>query len=157
MLKSLFISSVFTLSFHVFAEELSKVDSEALDKTMGLLKDKSERQEVIDENPDAKKTDDMVKNLLGEGQEMEQAYAAAAEIFRKMASENKGDVGGMMKQLQDAQKDPESFYNSLNEDQKKMIQNLGKSAERRNEQNKPWIETQLNLHFGVKGIPQAIT
>lgn len=135
--SSLFASSVMTLSITVFAEELSKVDSEAMNKTVEMMKSRSQRQQQIGENKDAEKADEMAKSLLGDGAELDSAYAAAAEIFRKLATDSNGDMGDMMHKLQKAQQDPEGFYKTLSPEHKQMIKGLAEKAKARKQQQNP--------------------
>jgi preprotein translocase subunit SecD len=133
LIKSLFISSVVTLSLHVLAEEMSSADKEALQKTMQLLQNPNERQEVINSSSDANKADQMAKQLVGE-ENLQDVYRLAAQVMRKLAIENKGDSQSMVKEMQQAQKNPEAFYNSLSDGQRKEIMEMRRKIKERNEQ-----------------------
>ena len=129
VVHSLFTWAVCALSFNVLAEELNKVDSEALDKTVQMLNNPVAREGAIKENGDgAKKADKMAKDLMGSDANVQEIYKAAAEIFRKMASDNNGDLDKMMEAMGKAQQDPEGFYKTLSPEQKEMIKNLGDKA-----------------------------
>ena len=125
MYKFIFIC-VLSMSFgrSAVSGELSQPDQEAVVKTEELLNSRSKRQEVINDSSKAKSADDMARKLMGDGQELDDLYKAASEIFRNMASQNQGDGDAMSKQLEAAQGDPEAFYNSLTDEQKAMISNL---------------------------------
>lgn len=131
IIRSLFLSSVLSLSITVFAEELSKIDSDAIDKTVELLNNPSQRQQVIDNNDGAKKADQMARQLLGDGADLQQVYKAAGEIFRKLANENNGDLNKMLEKMAEGQKNPESFFNSLTPKERAMVQSLGQKANER--------------------------
>jgi hypothetical protein len=119
--------SVASLTFFVFGEEAIH-NKEALDKTMSLLKNRAERESFMQDNPDAKKTDLMVKDLVGEGADLEKVYQLSAEILRGLSSENGGDVNSMLKTIQEAQGNPEAFYKSLSPEHRQLIKELGSSA-----------------------------
>lgn len=136
-INSMFFSAVFSLSIQVFAEELSKVDTEALQKTVELMNDRSQRNEVIKESPDAKKADDMTRKLFGDGAELDAAYKAAAQIFRKLANDNNGDLHQMMDQIKKGQQNPEAFYKNLGPQERELIKNLSKGVEDRTKKAKP--------------------
>lgn len=137
MMGSLFASSVLTLSVTVFAEELHKIDAQAMDKTVQFLKSKSEREQYIKDNPDAQKADGAVKQILGDGADTDSAYAAAAAIFRQLATDSNGDFSEMMKKMGEAQSNPEAFYKSLSPEHKAMIKGLAEKAEARKQQPHP--------------------
>lgn len=137
VINSLFFSAVFSLSVQVFAEELSKVDSEALQKTVDLMNNRSQRNEMIENNPGAKKADDMTRKLFGDGAELDAAYKAAAQIFRKLAAENNGDIQKMMEQINNGQKNPEAFYKNLGPQERQLIKNLSKGVEDRTKNSNP--------------------
>ena len=126
----LFTSAVFALSFNVLAEEaLNKVDSEALENTIKMMQSPQGRQKAINENGSrAKKADQMAQDLMGSDANVQEIYKAAAEIFRKVASDSDGDMEKMMEIMGNAQKNPEDFYNSLTPDHKQMIKSLGEKA-----------------------------
>ncbi len=131
LIHSLFISAVLSLSFSVLAEELSNVDSQALEKTVQLLQSRSERQKVIDESEDAKKADKMVKDMMGGDQEgVKETYKAAAAIFRSMANAHNGDAEGMVEATSKAQQNPEQFMQNLSPEQKAMIKKLSERIEK---------------------------
>ncbi len=137
ILNSLFFSAVLSFSFQVFADELSEVNSKALEKTMELLQNKSQRDQFIEENPQAGRADNNSKQLFGDGAQLEQAYKLASEIFRKLATENNGDVTKMLEQITNGKQNPEQFYKSLDASQKKLILDLSKGVEERNKKAHP--------------------
>ncbi len=123
-----FISAVVTLSLSVLAEEMDEVNTEALNKTIELLNSKSQREGVINDSKEAQKADRMAQDLMGNSENMDELYQAAGEIFRKLANDSNGDLQKMMRSLQEAQKNPEQFYNNMTDEQKAMIKNLGEKA-----------------------------
>ena len=129
LLRSFFMSAVFTLSLTVFAEEMSAVDSESMEKTIELLNNRAQRQEKIDSSPDAKKANDMAKKLFGDGADLNQVYKVAGELFRKLATDNNGNSISMMEILSNAQSNPEEFFKNMTPEQQEMIRSLGKKVE----------------------------
>ncbi len=113
------------------------MDSEALQKTVDLMNNRSQRNEMIENNPGAKKADDMTRKLFGDGAELDAAYKAAAQIFRKLAAENNGDIQKMMEQINNGQKNPEAFYKNLGPQERQLIKNLSKGVEDRTKNSNP--------------------
>ncbi len=122
------MSAVFTLSFSVLAEEMDEVNTESLNKTIQLLNSPNQRKGAIDESKEAQKADRMAQELMGSGENLDELYHTAGEIFRKIANDSNGDLQQMMRTLQEAQKNPEGFYNNLTDDQKSMIKQLSEKA-----------------------------
>ncbi|MEM7646286.1 MAG: hypothetical protein AAF203_05210 [Pseudomonadota bacterium] len=137
LFQSLFYSAVMTLSISVLADDLGKMDAKSLEDTISLLKSKSQRQQVIDESPDAAKADAMAKNLLGDGADLEGVYSAAANILRSLAASSKGDASDLMKKVSDAQNNPEAFLKSLSPEQQAMIKKLATQAQGRQKKPNP--------------------
>lgn len=127
--RTLFSLAVCALSLSVFAEELSKVDSDALANTVKMMNSPTERQGVIDNSDGAKKADAMVKSMMGNEEDTQAVYKVAAEIFRSVAQENGGDLQSIIQTIGKAQSNPEEFYRNLSPEQKKMIMDLSKKAE----------------------------
>ncbi len=115
--------SVILLSITCLADEAS-INQEALEKTVNLLKDKGQRQELINKDDGAKKANDMAEKLLGKGANLEKIYELSAEILRDLANKHKGDDSAMMKEMGDAEQNPEGFLKSLNEVQRAKIKAL---------------------------------
>jgi len=112
----------------VFADGLSSVDTEALNKTIELLNSPEQRNQFIGENEEAQKTDRMVKDLMGDGLNTTQMYHVAGEIFRKLAQDNNGDADKLIESLEQAKRNPEGFYQNMTAEQKEMIRQLGDIA-----------------------------
>lgn len=130
IVHSLFMSAVISLSMTVVAEELHKVDAEALEKTVQLLNSSAQRQEVIENSDQAKRSDDMVRKMMGGNeQNVDETYKVAAEIFRGLAKDNNGNLQDIMQAVGQAQQNPEGFYKTLSPEQQAMIKALGEKAE----------------------------
>lgn len=135
MIKLLFKFSVMILTTSVFAKDLYKVDPQALEKTAQLLENRTQRDEAISKNKDANKADLMARDLMGDGQNLDQLYKAAAKIFRSLANQTGGDNSAMMQKLSQAQQDPQSFLKNLSPEQQQLIKKLAEQS--LNNQAKP--------------------
>lgn len=123
------------LTTSVFAKDLYKVDPQALEKTAQLLENRTQRDEAISKNKDANKADLMARDLMGDGQNLDQLYKAAAKIFRSLANQTGGDNSAMMQKLSQAQQDPQSFLKNLSPEQQQLIKKLAEQS--LNNQAKP--------------------
>ena len=88
----LFCVGVFVVSSFASADSLGPEDQEALQKTQKLLNSKQQRQDFIQSNDKAKRTDDMVTKLVGDGKNKEEMYKIASEIFGGMVHQQNGDA-----------------------------------------------------------------
>lgn len=122
------ISAMSIYSFSASAEELKKVDAEALDKTVEMLNNRQQREEYANQSEQSKKADKMAKDLFG-AQGADKAYAAAAEILKTMVQQTNGDPAAMQKMMNDAQKNPEAFMKSLSSEHQNMIRKLAEDVE----------------------------
>lgn len=125
--KGLLVSSVLTLSLSVFADE-SAVNAKALEQTMEMLQNRMQREEAIKGDKDAEKADNMAKDLVGGGENLEKLYKLSAKVFRDVANKKNGNLTDMMETLQKAQQDPEGFYKNLTPEQKKMVEQISKDV-----------------------------
>ncbi len=128
--KILFVSLFFTSSF-CFANGLSSADQEALDKTVKLLTTQSERNEVIDNNPDAQKADELVNQLSQQGANSEDVYALSANIFKDLLREANGDSAVLQKLLMEAQKNPQALYRKLSPENRNQLQAITQDIEKK--------------------------
>jgi hypothetical protein len=110
------------------AENAKPTDDKALEQTQELLKDPNQRKEFIDKTPDAKKTNDDLKTLVGSDQNLEEAYKLAAELFGKITAEANGDPEKMKKLLEEAQKNPAAFANSWSPEQKEKLKSIAEKT-----------------------------
>ena len=124
-----FSAAVLALSINVFAEELSNVDAKALEQTVQMLNNKSQRQAAVNQNDESKKADAMAKNLFGE-KGVDKAYAAAAEILKTMVKQTNGDSAEMSKMMQEAQANPAEYLKKLSAEHQQMIKKLAEDVER---------------------------
>ena len=118
------------ITTHAFAQEsLNPIDQEALTKTQALLMDPEQRQEIINKDDKAKKTDDMVNQLVKTPEQKEALFKIASDIFGDMIRTNKGDPEATTKALKKAAENPEGFFRGLSSEQKKMIKSISSEIE----------------------------
>jgi hypothetical protein len=90
--------------------ELDKDQQEGLKQTQDLLNNPAERQKAVDADPHAKDVDNKVNALAGSKENKDEIYGIASEVFQKVAAESNGDPAKMQKLLEEAQKNPQAFY-----------------------------------------------
>jgi hypothetical protein len=98
------------LSVHA-QEDLDAHQQKGLQDTTNLLKSKSERDAFIRKSKNAKEADDKAGAIAGSSEGKEEIYDMSSQIFEKITQESKGDPAKMQQLLEDAQKNPEAFYN----------------------------------------------
>jgi hypothetical protein len=106
------------------AYALDPASQEAKDKTSELLRDPKQREQAVKENGKTKAADAQMKHVMGNEQNTQKAYEISADIMDKMVEQTGGDSSKMQEILEQAQKDPEGFYNKLTPEQKKQIEEL---------------------------------
>ncbi len=121
------------LSLIIFLSIVSKADP-ALQQTQDVLRNKEQRNKVIQQLPDnAKKADKTIDAISGGDDAVkEQMYDVSADImknFEGMSPEQ------MQELLSNASKNPEGFYKSLSPEQRSKIKQISDQLERK--QKKP--------------------
>lgn len=109
--------------------ELDQYDQKALQQTQELLKNPSERNKAIANDKAAKDIDAKTGSLAGSAEKKEEIYSIAAQVMEKITKDANGDPEKMKKLLQEAQSNPEAFYNKFDSSQKSQIQNLAGKIE----------------------------
>ena len=102
---------------------------EALVNTQALLRDKSQRSEVIKDDSNAKKADQDIESLVGTGAVKEQVYDAGADVMKHLAHKNSADPAKMQEALMKGMSDPKAFLNDLPDDVKNKIRGIAVDAE----------------------------
>ena len=130
MFKISTVLMTFTLSFlfsHlVWADDMTDVN-DAVKKTQQLMNDPKQRQEVLNKNESAKKSDEFAAGVVG-SQNMNEMYSVAADILPELTQLAGGDPTKMMQILAEAQKNPEAFTKSLSPGALKKIRDLAGKA-----------------------------
>lgn len=121
----LFIASALVLSAsNSFAE--GTIDP--LKETQKVLTDKAKRNEAIkQEGSKAKAADEYAEKVAG-SQGKEEMYGMSAELMTMIEKEAGGDADKMMKILEEAQRNPEAFYNRFSPEQKAKIKAIADKA-----------------------------
>lgn len=114
------------LGFNSFSfAQLSDTDQNALNKTQDFLKNKSERNTFIKSAPDAQKHMNQMEALgLSESQKNEM-FNISSDIFGDLIKKQNGDAEGLKRLLQQAEQNPEAFYNSLSPESREKIKKMG--------------------------------
>ncbi|MGE0616094.1 MAG: hypothetical protein AB7P04_10675 [Bacteriovoracia bacterium] len=122
------VTLVVSASWPSFAADLDPAQAEALAKTQALLTSPPARDKAVSESPGAQKADQNVRHLLGNGGNAEAAYGISSQVFEELIRENGGDSAKAQEILENAQRDPTSFYQSLSPESRQAIQDLSKKA-----------------------------
>ena len=110
-------------------------DQEALQKTQQMLTNPVLRKEGMNGDKDALRWDSNAQELTGGGQNKEDLYKIASDIFADMTRQSNGDSIKMLEQLELAKKNPEAFYNSLSKVQRDKISELSNRIPAGKQQN----------------------
>ena len=125
----LFIGLASTSGFAQSAQQ----GSSALTDTQELLKSKSKRQEVFNKDAKAKAANDQVINLTGgDDAKTQEMYNISSEAFASLMQAAGNDPNKAMELLQQAQANPEAFYQSLPKDVRAKIQGVASDIEKKN-------------------------
>jgi hypothetical protein len=115
-----------TLFAHpTFAADQDPAMNDAIADTQRMLQDKSARDAQIKKDPHAQKADQDVSAAVGGSKEgSDKVYQMSAEILPMLSKQANGDPDKMAKLLEEAQKNPEKFYNSLSPELKDKVRDL---------------------------------
>lgn len=109
-MKLLFAACLILSQYQVFAQELGAHEKKGLEDTKSFLHSPEQRKEFIDKNKAAKDVDDKVSALAGSSKNKEDMYGISSEVLEKLVNETKGDPQKMQLILQEAQSNPQKFY-----------------------------------------------
>lgn len=130
MLKLALLLSL-SISFSARAD-MGAAEQQGLQETQGLLRSKSQREEYFKKDAKAKEMGDKVQSLTGSGAEQEQVYDLAAQVMEKIAKESNGDPAKMQKLLDEAQKNPQAFYDRyFSAEQKAKVREVANKIEKK--------------------------
>jgi hypothetical protein len=111
---------------------MGAAEQQGLQETQGLLRSKSQREEYFKKDAKAKEMGDKVQSLTGSGAEQEQVYDLAAQVMEKIAKESNGDPAKMQKLLDEAQKNPQAFYDRyFSAEQKAKVREVANKIEKK--------------------------
>jgi hypothetical protein len=115
------------------AQHSSTLDSPsetALMHTQHLLNDPAQRSAALKDTSGAQMADQQVQGLSGGSKDTADAiYGLSSSIFANLAKNASGDSSAMQKSLEQAQKDPEGFMNSLTPAQKKNLEAIAQQIQ----------------------------
>jgi hypothetical protein len=92
------------------AQDLGAHESQGLKDTKTFLHSPEQRKEFINKDKAAKEIDDKVSALAGSSKNKEELYGISSEVLEKLVQETKGDPQKMQQILQEAQTNPQKFY-----------------------------------------------
>lgn len=110
------------------------VNDEALQKTQELLRNQSQRNEVLKTDTKAREADDFAtKAVGGNAQDKNEVYNISADIMGKLSKDNNGDAQKMQEQLLKALQSPDQFLKSLPPEIQNNIKGVAERVEQRRE------------------------
>ncbi len=110
--------------------ELKDLSSDqALLNTQNILRDKKQRDQIIQTDSQAKGADDNLTQMFGEGAMKENVYDTSAQVIKFVSEKNSGDSAKMQAEILKALTDPASFMKSLPPDIQKRIRELASDYE----------------------------
>jgi hypothetical protein len=104
-------------------------DSDAIAQTQASLRNKTERQKVINSDPKARQADQELDKIAGTPENKDELYEISAELTPWLAQTTNGDPEAMAKLLQEALGNPEAFYKKIPNAQKEKIKALTQKIE----------------------------
>lgn len=122
-------------SLHVFAQE--PLNQQAIvGEAQQSLVDPQKRQEALN-TPEARSADRQVEiTALGDNSKKQEMYSLAAALLPWLAQQAAGDPNKMAEIMQKFQSDPQSFFNSIPEEQRNKIRALASEIEAQQKSNK---------------------
>ncbi|MGE4131492.1 MAG: hypothetical protein AB7F86_07620 [Bdellovibrionales bacterium] len=117
---------------HVSAwAQMDEHQTKALQQTQDLLKSPEEREKFLKEDQKAREVDNKVNALVGGSGQKEAIYGVAADIMAKITAETNGDTAKMQKLLEEAQSNPEAFYQKyFDASQKSKVRDIATEIEK---------------------------
>ena len=105
--------------------ELDEHSQKALIQTKQLLEDPKQREKAINQDADAKRANQQVKELVGGRVALTpEIYDLASAVFENVVKESHGDPVKMKQAMEKFQRDPSSFAESWTPAQKEKLHEL---------------------------------
>jgi hypothetical protein len=95
------------------AQSLDAASSAALDATLRMLQDPTQRNAAIGRSPEATTTDRQLQSMLSSPELQQEFYALAADIFADLVQTAGGDVSKISQALEAGRTDPAAFIGRL--------------------------------------------
>jgi hypothetical protein len=125
-----FILALLILVFTVDVRaQLDPASQEASEQTSALLQTESTRNAAISASPEATKNHQDLTKLAGSRENVNAVYGLSANIFDKMVKDSGGNGALMQYWMEQAQKNPESFFNNLTAEQRRNLEALAHQIE----------------------------
>lgn len=106
----------------------AQINAEALSNTQSMLRNPSERQKALANDPKAQASDNKVRSLLGPN--TEKAYEISAQLMERIVSETGGDPQKMQRLMLELQSNPQSLEKYLTPAQRDMIRQMASDVEK---------------------------
>ena len=135
MNQKLIFALLVIFSFKSFAWD--NASEEGLKKTQDLLRSKQQREEYIKKNPQAAEANQKAFDVGGDTKTQDQIYKISADVFSKVAKDSNGDPEKQKIMLDQALRNPETFFNNMTPEQRKQIEDLAKQIDVKNSEVMP--------------------
>ncbi len=131
------IVGAYFLSMSVVAQddtaELEKEMKQAMEQAQKLLNNPESRQQALSASPEAQKVDEQMKKIYSDEKSMQLFKELAADVFKDIATEAKGDPDKMKQIAAEARKNPAAFASKMNDKQKAALTELASKAKIKDE------------------------
>jgi hypothetical protein len=136
-MKTLIVCLILLQAVNAHAK-LDASEEQGLSDTQSLLKSSSKRNEYFKKNKDAQQTDDKVSALAGSKENKEEIYDLSSQIMETITRESNGDAGKMQQLLNEAQKNPQAFYDRyFSAEQKAKLKKIAEKSDSRKPSAEP--------------------
>lgn len=128
-MKNLFGFLAF-LGFGLIApsQQIDSATDEAVAETQALMKNSSQRTQILNQDQQAKKSDDFAKQVAGTPENTEIMYGVAADLLPWIMKEANGDPAVATALMQEALKDPKKFLERLPATERSKIKDLAEKV-----------------------------
>ncbi len=117
--------------------DLDAPSEQALHQTQSLLTSPTQRNEYLNQQPQAATADQQVKALTSSPEQQTKVYEISSEVFATTTQQSNGDVAKQQELLNKAAKNPEEFLKSLPPDQQNAIRGLAEQIEKNSKVETP--------------------
>lgn len=112
--------------------ELDEHSQRALEQTQGMMRDRQQRQQAVQQGgKGAQRADQMVQRLTGgDPQKADEIYGLAADVMGEITKMANGDPKKMMEILQRLQRNPEEFVKHWTPEQRQKLREIAQDIEK---------------------------
>ena len=120
----LFFIAIFLLPVSLVSQEMDDASNKALEQTIQLLNNPSQRNKEVQEDKAAMKANSFAGEIAGSPENLDKIYELSSKIFSRVTKQNKGDVDSMNSVVDNAKRDPSSFAKGLTDEERVMLKQI---------------------------------